>query len=88
MDDLGSELTTQFTQSALYELVNTRLVAGRCTVISSNPVSYTHLEKLEGFDGASPKDLARELITQSPQGATDDRTALVIRLEKRRVFDH
>ena len=44
-------------------------------------------EKLEGFDGASPKDLARELITQSPQGATDDRTALVIRLEKRRVFD-
>ena len=44
-------------------------------------------EKLEAFDGASPKDLARELITQSPQGATDDRTALVIRVEKRRVFD-
>ena len=36
LDDLGSELTTQFTQSALYELVNTRLVAGRRTVISSN----------------------------------------------------
>jgi DNA replication protein DnaC len=36
VDDLGSELTTQFTQSALYELVNTRLVAGRHTVISSN----------------------------------------------------
>jgi len=36
LDDLGSELTTQFTQSALYELVNTRLVAGRGTVISSN----------------------------------------------------
>ena len=36
LDDLGSELTTQFTQSALYELVNTRLVAGRHTVISSN----------------------------------------------------
>ena len=45
-------------------------------------------EKLEAFDGASPKDLARELITQSPQGATDDRTALVIRVEKRRVFDN
>ena len=40
-------------------------------------------EKLAGFDGASPKDLARELITQTPQEATDDRTALVIRLEKR-----
>ena len=36
LDDLGSELTTQFTQSALYELVNTRLVADRRTVISSN----------------------------------------------------
>ena len=36
LDDLGSELTTQFTQSALYELINTRLVAGRHTVISSN----------------------------------------------------
>ena len=36
VDDLGSELTTQFTQTALYELINTRLVAGRSTVISSN----------------------------------------------------
>ena len=36
VDDLGCELTTQFTQSALYELLNTRLVAGRHTVISSN----------------------------------------------------
>ncbi len=36
LDDLGSELTTQFVQSALYELINTRLVAGKHTVISSN----------------------------------------------------
>ena len=36
LDDLGSELTTQFTQSALYELLNSRLVAGRHTVISSH----------------------------------------------------
>ena len=36
LDDLGSELTTQFTQSVLYELINARLVAGRHTVISSN----------------------------------------------------
>lgn len=36
LDDLGSELTTQFTQSALYELVNTRLVGEKQTVISSN----------------------------------------------------
>ena len=36
LDDLGSELTTQFTQSALYELVNARLVSGKRTVVSSN----------------------------------------------------
>ncbi|MGI5963546.1 MAG: ATP-binding protein [Lawsonibacter sp.] len=36
VDDLGSELTTQLTQSALYELVNTRLLTGRHTIISSN----------------------------------------------------
>ena len=36
LDDLGSELTTPFVQSALYTLLNTRLVARRRTVISSN----------------------------------------------------
>jgi len=36
LDDLGSELTTPFVQSALYTLVNTRLTAGRATVISTN----------------------------------------------------
>ena len=36
LDDLGCELTTQFTQTALYSLVNSRLVAGRHTIISSN----------------------------------------------------
>ncbi len=36
LDDLGSELTTPFVQSALYTLVNTRLSAGLATIISSN----------------------------------------------------
>lgn len=36
LDDLGSEMTTPFVQSALYTLVNTRLTSGRHTVISSN----------------------------------------------------
>ncbi len=36
LDDLGSELTTPFVQSALYTLVNSRLVSGRRTVISTN----------------------------------------------------
>ena len=40
-------------------------------------------ERLKNFDGVSPKDLARDLITHSPQEATDDRTALVVRIDKR-----
>lgn len=36
MDDLGTEMTTSFTISALYELVNTRLTNGRKTIINSN----------------------------------------------------
>ena len=36
LDDLGSELTTPFVQSALYELINSRLLADRRTIISTN----------------------------------------------------
>lgn len=36
LDDLGSELTTPFIQSVLYQLINTRLITGKHTVISSN----------------------------------------------------
>ena len=36
LDDLGSEMTTQMVQSSLYELVNSRLVSGKRTIISSN----------------------------------------------------
>jgi DNA replication protein DnaC len=36
LDDLGTELTTSFTQSALYNIVNTRLTAGKKTLISTN----------------------------------------------------
>ena len=36
LDDLGSEMTTVFVQSALYQIVNTRLMAGRQTIISTN----------------------------------------------------
>ncbi len=36
IDDLGSEMTTAFTQSVLYEIVNTRLISNLRTVISSN----------------------------------------------------
>ena len=36
LDDLGSEMTTPFVQSALYTLLNARLAAEKKTVISSN----------------------------------------------------
>ena len=36
LDDLGSELTTPFVHSALYELINSRLLTDRRTIISTN----------------------------------------------------
>ena len=36
LDDLGTEMVTQFTLSALYTLINTRLMNGKKTIISSN----------------------------------------------------
>ena len=36
LDDLGTELTMAFTVSTLYEIINTRLVNGKKTIVSSN----------------------------------------------------
>lgn len=36
IDDLGTEMTTQFTISALYHIVNTRMMEGNSTIISTN----------------------------------------------------
>lgn len=36
LDDLGTELTTAFVQSALYQIVNTRLMERRPTILSTN----------------------------------------------------
>lgn len=36
IDDLGTEMTTQFTISALYTVINTRLMENRPTIISTN----------------------------------------------------
>ena len=36
VDDLGTEMTTSFVQSALYQLVNGRLMEGKATIISTN----------------------------------------------------
>ena len=39
LDDLGTEMITEFTKSALYTLVNTRLLNGKKTIISTNLTS-------------------------------------------------
>ncbi len=36
IDDLGAEMATSFSKSALYNLVNTRILSGRPTVINTN----------------------------------------------------
>lgn len=44
LDDLGTEMTTLFTVASLYSLINTRMMDGRPTIISTNLTS-TDLEK-------------------------------------------
>ncbi|MCI9157099.1 MAG: SpoIIE family protein phosphatase [Lawsonibacter sp.] len=65
-----------------------RLNPGDCVLMVSDGVcSPTEdgwlREQFTRFDGTSPKDLARELVTQDMKDATDDRTALVVRIDKR-----
>ena len=36
LDDLGTEFATPFYTSTLYDLINTRLLAGRPTIVSTN----------------------------------------------------
>lgn len=36
LDDLGTEMNTMFTQSALYTIINQRLIEGKQTIISTN----------------------------------------------------
>lgn len=45
LDDLGTEMHTQFTVSCLYNLINTRLNAGKSTIISTN-LSHDDMRRL------------------------------------------
>ena len=77
-----------FSRNFLYSRFPIHLSPGDCVLLVSDGVTGTEddswlRERLVKFDQGSPKELARDLITHSPQGATDDSTALVIRLEKR-----
>lgn len=44
LDDLGTEMSSTFTSSALYTLINHRLIAGKKTVISTN-LSFPELRR-------------------------------------------
>ncbi len=44
IDDLGTEFMTSFTQSLFYNIVNTRLLSGRPTIISTN-LNFKELEE-------------------------------------------
>lgn len=57
IDDLGTEMTTQFTISALYNVINTRMMENRATIISTNLAP----EALEGR--YSPQIASRMLGT-------------------------
>ena len=56
------------------------LIAAAALVVALAPPLR---ERFAAFDGTSPKDLARELVTRDLKDATDDRTALVIRVDRR-----
>jgi DNA replication protein DnaC len=45
LDDLGTEMVTEFSKSALYTLINTRLLNGKKTVISTN-LTEADMERL------------------------------------------
>lgn len=45
LDDLGTEFTTQFTTSTIYNIINTRMMLSKPTIISTN-LSLSQLQKL------------------------------------------
>ena len=76
-------------ESAAVDRFSLRLVPGDCVLMISDGVcpgtEDTWLrERLAQFDGTSPKELARELVTRDWKDATDDRTALVVRVDRRK----
>lgn len=76
-------------ESAALDQFSLRLNPGDCVLMVSDGVCSGAedgwlRERFARFDGASPKDLARELVTRDVKDATDDRTALVVRIDRRK----
>ena len=62
MDDLGTEMTTAFVTSALYQILNQRLVSGRQTILSTN-LSPEELGKRYGGAILSRIEGAYQILT-------------------------
>ena len=77
-------------EGAAPDMTRLELAAGDWVLLATDGVAGSSSdvwlrERFAAFEGGSPKDLAHALIEESSQhgGATDDRTALVLKLEKR-----
>lgn len=76
-------------EAAALDRFSLRLAPGDCVLMISDgvcpgPEDGWLRSRLAQFDGTSPKELARELVTRDLKDATDDRTALVIRVDRRK----
>lgn len=45
IDDLGTEFVTQFTSAAFFDIINSRIISGKSTIISSN-LSFENLSEI------------------------------------------
>ena len=75
-------------QGAAPDVSRFSLEPGDCVLMVSDGVAGGEgdvwlRERLRSFQGESPKELARSLITDSPEGATDDRTTKAVRIARR-----
>lgn len=55
LDDLGTEMSTSFSVASLYQIINSRLIAGRSSIISTN-LSWDELSRRYGAQISSRLD--------------------------------
>ena len=61
LDDLGTEIENQYNTATLYNIINSRILSGKPTIISTN---YDYNEILEKYDQRIASRLTGEYITQ------------------------
>ena len=84
----GSSLPAGLADAEGIDRFPLRLAPGDCVLMISDGVCPSGedgelLARLRDFSGDSPRELAAGLVAGGGAGATDDRTALVVKLEKR-----